>query len=65
MKARTFRHILAVVASFMVLQLSAIPAKPQPERLVNDYADLFSSGQEAGLERILTAFSDSDRKSVV
>lgn len=64
MKARTFRHILAVVASFMVLQLSAIPAKPQPERLVNDYADLFSSGQEAGLERILTAFSDSTSNQI-
>lgn len=64
MKARTFRHILAVVASFMALQLSAIPAKPQPERLVNDYADLFSSGQEAGLERILTAFSDSTSNQI-
>ena len=64
MKARTFRHILAVVASFMVLQLSAIPAKPQPERLVNDYADLFSSAQEAGLERILTAFSDSTSNQI-
>ena len=64
MIARTFRHILAVVASFMALQLSAIPAKPQPERLVNDYADLFSSGQEAGLERVLTAFSDSTSNQI-
>lgn len=64
MKARTFRNILAVVALFMVLQLSAIPAKPKPERLVNDYADLFSSGQEAGLERILTAFSDSTSNQI-
>ena len=64
MKARTFRHILAVVASFRVLQLSAIPAKPQPERLVNDYADLFSSGQEADLERVLTAFSDSTSNQI-
>lgn len=64
MKARTFRHILAVVASFMVLQLSAIPAKPQPERLVNDYADLFSNGQEADLERVLTAFSDSTSNQI-
>lgn len=64
MKARTFRYILAVVASFMVLQLSAIPAKPQPERLVNDYADLFSSGQEAGLERVLTAFNDSTSNQI-
>ena len=64
MKARTLRHILAVVASLMALQLSAIPAKPQPERLVNDYADLFSSGQEAGLERVLTAFNDSTSNQI-
>ena len=48
----------------MVLQLSAIPAKSQPERLVNDYADLFSSGQETNLERILTAFNDSTSNQI-
>lgn len=64
MREKTFRYILAVAALFMALQLSAIPAKPQPERLVNDYADLFSGEQEASLERLLTAFDDSTSNQI-
>ena len=64
MKVKSFRYILALAALFMAMQLSAIPAKPQPERLVNDYADLFSSGQETNLERILTAFNDSTSNQI-
>lgn len=65
MKVRIFRYILAATALFMALQLSAIPAKPQPERLVNDYADLFSSDQEARMEKMLTAFDDSTSNQIV
>ena len=65
MRERIFRYILASAALFMTMQLSAIPAKPQPERLVNDYADLLSSEQEARLENMLTAFDDSTSNQIV
>lgn len=37
----------------------AIPAKPSPERLVNDFAGVFTSAQTATLENTLVAYSDS------
>lgn len=35
------------------------PDKPSPERLVNDFADILSHGQERKLERKLVAYDDS------
>lgn len=36
-----------------------IPAKPNPPRLVNDYADILSDKQERALENKLVAYNDS------
>ena len=35
---------------------AAIPQRPEPARLVNDLAGLFTHGQTAGLENMLVAF---------
>ena len=49
--------------SFLVLAVSAfakdIPAKPNPPKLVNDYANALSSEQNNALERKLVAYFDS------
>lgn len=42
----------------------AIPSKPVPQRLVNDYAGIFSGKQAAVLERALTAFDDSTSNQI-
>lgn len=42
----------------------AIPTRPEPPRLVNDFAGLFSRQQAAALENILTAFDDSTSNQI-
>lgn len=42
----------------------AIPGRPVPERLVNDFAGLFSSAERAALERVLVAFDDSTSNQI-
>lgn len=42
----------------------AIPARPQPPRLVNDLAGLFTLSQAQRLERVLTAFDDSTSNQI-
>lgn len=41
-----------------------IPTKPNPPRLVNDFAGIFSSGQTAQLERKLVALDDSTSNQI-
>lgn len=42
----------------------AIPSRPEPQRLVNDFAGLFASYQEDELERMLVAFDDSTSNQI-
>ena len=42
----------------------AIPSRPSPQRLVNDYAGLFSAQQAAKLERILVDFDDTTSNQI-
>lgn len=42
----------------------AIPSRPQPPRLVNDFAGLFTRQQTAVLENMLTAFDDSTSNQI-
>jgi uncharacterized protein len=42
-----------------------LPPKPNPARLVNDYADLLTPQEEANLERKLVAYDDSTSNQVV
>ena len=43
---------------------SAIPQRPEPARLVNDLAGLFSSAQTEDLENMLVAFDDSTSNQI-
>ena len=57
----TVLHILSAVTAvlFSCAEAYAIPAKPSPARLVNDFAGVFSSSQTATLEEALVAYDDS------
>lgn len=57
----TVLHILSAVTAvlFSCTEAYAIPAKPSPARLVNDFAGVFSSSQTATLEEALVAYDDS------
>lgn len=59
------RYILAFAASILCcIAASAIPSRPNPVRLVNDLAGLFTDRQEAELEKILVAFDDSTSNQI-
>lgn len=51
---------------FSALQLSAqqVPARPNPPRLVNDFADVLSPAEEQQLEQKLVAYDDSTSNQV-
>ena len=62
---RTLRFIAAVVTAVWIpLSLSAIPDKPYPPRLVNDFAGIFSYAQRNALENKLSAFDDSTSNQI-
>lgn len=42
----------------------AIPGRPVPERLVNDFAGLFTPAERTALERVLVAFDDSTSNQI-
>lgn len=53
-----------VLVAVAVISASAIPSRPVPQRLVNDYADIFTWEEESRLERALTAFDDSTSNQI-
>ncbi len=59
----TLRSITMVVALLLVSANALLavdyPEKPNPPRLVNDFADMLSSGEEQTLENKLVAYDDS------
>ena len=62
-----FRYIkAAAIICLMLLCTSAlaIPSRPQPPRLVNDFAGLFTRQQTAALESMLAAFDDSTSNQI-
>ena len=59
------RYILAFAASILCcIAASAIPSRPNPAKLVNDLADLFTDVQERELEKVLVAFDDSTSNQI-
>lgn len=44
---------------------AAIPERPDPPRLVNDLAELFTAGERAQLEHTLVAFNDTTSNQIV
>ena len=55
---------LMIIGAAFVLEVSAIPARPEPPRLVNDFAGLFSDRQTALLENELVAFDDTPSNQI-
>ena len=60
------RYIIASVLALCCLFqiVDAIPSRPEPQRLVNDYASLFTHAQTETLERVLVAFDDSTSNQI-
>lgn len=56
--------LLACVAALPLTAAAGIPDRPSPERLVNDFAGLFSSYETAKLEETLVAFDDSTSNQI-
>ena len=59
-------RILAVTAALVLTAAvcRAIPARPEPQRLVNDFAGLFTPAETNLLEGILTEFDDSTSNQI-
>ena len=55
---------LLCISYVFAITASAIPQRPQPPRLVNDFAGIFTPAQTASLERVLTAFDDSTSNQI-
>jgi uncharacterized protein len=60
---KTFRTTFLIL-NFLLLATTAVvnagvPPKPNPQRLVNDFAGMLSADEVAGLEQKLVAFNDS------
>lgn len=63
-----FTHIVSFASHRLpqesALQLSQVLQRPQPQRLVNDFANIFTSSQAAAMEQALTAFADSTSNQI-
>ena len=55
---------LILIGAVFASVLYAIPSRPQPQRLVNDFAGLFTSGQVSDLEKGLVAFDDTTSNQI-
>ena len=62
------RHLKYLLAAMLLtcaaLTVPAIPKKPVPQRLVNDYCGILDYSQRIALERKLTAFNDSTSNQI-
>lgn len=65
MKNSIIRYIAAaIITAATCTSIFALPSRPEPARLVNDLAGLFTPEQTAGLENILVAFDDSTSNQI-
>jgi uncharacterized protein len=55
----------SMVAFSQIVPHDKLPPKPNPPRLVNDYANLLTDAQENQLERKLVAYNDSTSNQIV
>ena len=60
------RRIRTCILSLFICTLwaGAVPSRPEPQRLVNDYAGIFQPHQTDELERMLVAFDDSTSNQI-
>ncbi len=61
-----YKAAVTFIAAFFIgiATASAIPVRPEPPRLVNDLAGLFTPAQTAALENELVAFDDSTSNQI-
>jgi uncharacterized protein len=61
------RHFFTFVCLWCIpfALLAAIPERPNPPRLVNDLAGIFTAGERAQLEQTLVAFNDTTSNQIV
>ena len=64
MKAYLTYITAAVSAVLLSISAAALPSRPEPARLVNDLAGLFSAGERESLENTLVAFDDSTSNQI-
>jgi uncharacterized protein len=62
-RLKIFLSALLLCASFMT-SAQNIPARPNPPRLVNDFAGVLSAGEQQQLEQQLVAYDDSTSNQV-
>ncbi|MGZ8538235.1 MAG: TPM domain-containing protein [Flavisolibacter sp.] len=60
-----FTIIILLISLCGYAQSDIIPTRPNPPRLVNDYAEILTPEQEATLERKLIAYDDSTSNQIV
>ena len=58
-KVRACLYLMGLLLFVNVSFAQKIPARPNPPRLVNDYADILTDKQERALENKLVAYNDS------
>ena len=58
------KYILLTFSLLLSVVSYAIPQRPDPPRLVNDFADVFTREQEAKLEQMLVAFDDTTSNQI-
>lgn len=65
-RMRTYILRLAAILSAAVVCIyaGAVPSRPEPPRLVNDFAGLFTNAQVDSLERVLVAFDDTTTNQI-
>ncbi len=63
---KILKAALTIIAAFFIgiAASSAVPARPEPARLVNDLAGLFTPEQREALENELVAFDDSTSNQI-
>lgn len=65
MRNRVLKYAAAAaILCLYAIQSAAIPAKPYPPKLVNDFAGLLDTRQRIVLEQMLDAFSDSTSNQI-
>ena len=57
--------LIMLLTALFVPPAVAVPSRPQPQRLVNDLAGIFTGAQSADLERRLVALDDSTSNQIV
>ena len=64
METLSRKLLVTVIGILLPLAVLALPSKPQPPRLVNDLAGIFTPAQTYALERALVEFDDSTSNQI-